>query len=70
MMSEATMERFFGYEHAFAHPFTRGVVIAIAAALLVAPLIFKLFRATVGVSDKTYEELWARWRTWFKNTNA
>ena len=63
-MSEATIQRFFGYENAFEHPFTRGVVIAIAAALLVAPLIFKLCRATVGVSDKTYQELWARWRTW------
>lgn len=63
-MSGATRERFFGYEQAFAHPFTLGVVIAIAATLLVAPLVFKVFRATVGVSDSTYQELWARWRTW------
>ena len=64
MMDEATMERFFGYEQAFAHPFTRGAVIAIAVALLAAPFIFKVFRATVGVSNNTYQELWARWRSW------
>lgn len=64
MISEATIERFFGYEHAFAHPLTRGVVIATVGSLLIAPLLFKIFRMTIGVSDDTYRELWARWRTW------
>lgn len=58
------MERFFGYGDAFAHPFTSGVVIAIAAVLLVTPFIFKALRATVGVSESTYLELWSRWRSW------
>ncbi|MFK7850652.1 MAG: phosphatidate cytidylyltransferase [Akkermansiaceae bacterium] len=64
MISEETIERFFGYEDAFAHPFTTGAVIAITVALSVAPIVFKIFQATVGVSKNTYAELWARWRSW------
>ncbi len=63
-MNDATKERFFGYEEAFDHPLTVGAVIGIAAALLIAPLVFKVLRKTVGVSDATYSELWARWRSW------
>lgn len=64
MMSEANIERFFGYGHAFSHPFTLISVCAIAAALMVTPFIFITLHATVGVSEKTYRELWARWRSW------
>lgn len=63
-MNAATQERFFGYEKAFDHPLTVGAVIGIAAALLIAPLVFKVLRGTIGISDPTYNELWARWRSW------
>ena len=63
-MTQETTERFFGYENAFNHPFTCGVVIAIAAVLLITPLIFTVVRNTVGISEATHQELWARWRSW------
>lgn len=63
-MSEATFKRFFGYEDAFAHPLTCGVVIGLIVLLLVTPLIFLGLRRFVGVCDSTYTELWSRWRTW------
>ena len=63
-MSEATFKRFFGYEDAFAHPLTCGVVIGLGLLLLITPLIFMALRRFVGISDPTYAELWSRWRTW------
>ena len=63
-MSKEISDRFFGYEHAFSHPFTGGVVVTIAILLLVSPLIFKILCSTVGICAETNHELWARWRSW------
>lgn len=63
-MNAAVAERFFGCSHAFVHPLTRGVVSFLAAALVIAPLIFAALRRTVPIADATYAELWARWRSW------
>ena len=63
-MNPAIAERFFGYSHAFAHPLTCGVVIFLVAALVITPLIFLVLRRTIHISDSTYAELWARWRSW------
>jgi phosphatidate cytidylyltransferase len=63
-MSKTTAERFFGYEDAFAHPLTRGSIVLLVILLMVTPLIFVALRRTVGISDGTYDELWARWRSW------
>ncbi len=63
-MNATTAERFFGYEHAFAHPVTRGVVIFLASALVLTPMIFMGLRRTIQIADATYAELWERWRSW------
>ena len=69
-MSADITGRFFGYEQAFAHPLTRGVVVFLAAALVLAPVIFKLLRRRVAMEDATYAELWARWRSWIWISSA
>ena len=63
-MSPAIMERFFGCDHAFDHPLTRGVVGFLVIALAVSPLIFIALRKAIKLDDATYAELWARWRSW------
>jgi phosphatidate cytidylyltransferase len=63
-VNPAIAERFFGYSHAFAHPLTRGVVIFLVAALVITPVVFLGLRRTINISDATYAELWARWRSW------
>jgi phosphatidate cytidylyltransferase len=69
-MNAAIAERFFGYRHAFAHPMTCGVVIFIVAALVITPLVFRVLRRPLKISDETYSELWARWRSWIGITIA
>lgn len=63
-MNAAVTERFFGYDHAFTHPVTRGIVLFLTGALLATPLIFVSLRHMTGIKDATYSELWARWRSW------
>src|SRR6056300_1762890 len=63
-MKAAVTERFFGCSDAFAHPLTRIVVGFLCMALLFTPLIFALLRRTIRITDATYSELWARWRSW------
>ena len=63
-MTAAVTERFFGCSNAFAHALTRILVGFLCAALLLAPLIFAVLRRMIRISDATYTELWARWRSW------
>ncbi len=63
-MNTAVVERFFGYQQAFAHPMTRGTVAFLVASLVFAPLVFLALRRTVNLSEATRSELWARWRSW------
>lgn len=69
-MNAAIAERFFGYRHAFGHPLTCGIVVFVAAMLVVTPLIFWVLRRTMHLTDATCSELWARWRSWIGITMA
>lgn len=63
-MDPDTRVRLFGYEHAFDHPVTVGMVIGIAALLATfVPAIWSLWR--VGcMGREQYEEMKLRWRSW------
>lgn len=63
-MSAAMFQRWFDYSGAFGHPFTRGVVIAIAAMLVVSPLIFLCLERTGRLTPELRADLWSRWRSW------
>jgi phosphatidate cytidylyltransferase len=63
-MNADIAERFFGCEHAFAHPLTRGITCFLAIALVAAPLVFLALRRSAKLTDATYAELWNRWRSW------
>src|SRR5438094_7379401 len=63
-MNNATWQRLFGFSHAFDDPVTVVLTLAVAALLLLAPLlIFITTRAARSTADKR-KELWDRYRSW------
>jgi phosphatidate cytidylyltransferase len=63
-MNNATWQRLFGFRHAFDDPVTVVLTLAVAALLLLAPLlIFRTTRAAKSTADKR-KELWDRYRSW------
>jgi phosphatidate cytidylyltransferase len=63
-MNNATWQRLFGFRHAFDDPVTVVMTLAVAALLLLAPLlIFITTRAARSTADKR-KELWDRYRSW------
>src|SRR6266536_179318 len=63
-MNNATWQRLFGFRHAFDDPVTLALPLAVAALLLLAPLlIFSTTRAAKSTADKR-KELWDRYRSW------
>ena len=63
-MNNATWQRLFGFRHAFDDPVTVVLTLAVAALLLLAPLlIFITTRAAKSTADKR-KELWDRYRSW------
>jgi len=63
-MTNATWQRLFGFRHAFDDPVTVVLTLAVAALLLLAPLlIFSTTRAAKSTADKR-KELWDRYRSW------
>jgi len=63
-MNNATWQRLFGFRHAFDHPVTVVLTLAVAALLLLASLlIFITTRAARSTADKR-KELWDRYRSW------
>ena len=63
-MNNATWQRLFGFRHAFDDPVTVVLTLAVAALLLLAPLlIFITTRAAKRTADKR-KELWDRYRSW------
>ena len=63
-MNNATWQRLFGFRHAFDDPVTVVLTLAVAALLLLAPLlIFSTARAAKSTADKR-KELWDRYRSW------
>ncbi len=63
-MNNVTWQRLFGFRHAFDDPVTVVLTLAVAALLLLAPLlIFSTTRAAKSTADKR-KELWDRYRSW------
>src|SRR6266699_2180744 len=63
-MNNATWQRLFGFRHAFDDRVTVALTLAVAALLLLAPLlIFFTTRAAKSTADKR-KELWDRYRSW------
>ncbi len=63
-MNNVTWQRLFGFRHAFDDPVTLVLTLAVAALLLLAPLlIFSTTRAAKSTADKR-KELWDRYRSW------
>src|SRR5438045_4581554 len=63
-MNNATWQRLFGFRHAFDDPVTVILTLAVAALLLLAPLlIFITTRTARSTADKR-KELWDRYRSW------
>ncbi len=61
-MTQETRERLFGWEHAFDHPVTVGIVAAIAAVLLLTPVVILALSRRLG--ESTRRELWKRTISW------
>src|SRR5437773_12052360 len=63
-MNTPTWQRLFGFRHAFDDPVTVVLTLAVAALLLLAPLlIFSTTRAAKSTANKR-KELWDRYRSW------
>jgi phosphatidate cytidylyltransferase len=63
-LSPETRERLFGYQHAFDHPVTLGVTIALGVIFLVVPLLFLLLDKLGKLAPKLRTELWQRYFSW------
>ena len=63
-MDALTHERLFGIRHALDNPVVAGIVIAAAAVLVAAPLIFVALSAAGKTSDKLKKDLWDRYQSW------
>jgi phosphatidate cytidylyltransferase len=63
-VTTATRERLFGYQHAFDHPVTVGIVAGLAVVLVVVPLLILLLagRGKLGPAQRT--ELFRRYLSW------
>ena len=63
-MSQATRERLFGWSHAFDHPVTLWITLALAAVLVITPVIVLWLVQSHRIDDKMRRELWLRYFTW------
>lgn len=63
-MTDATRERLFGWNHAFDHPVTVWIVVAVAIMLAVAPLILTALGAAGKLAESSRRELWTRYLSW------
>ncbi len=60
-----TSERLFDATQAFEHPVTRGGIVAVVLALLVASIAVRVLRRTKKINEQTAQELIARTRSWY-----
>ena len=60
----STRQRLFGYEHAFDHPVVAGIAIAVAAILVLTPLLLAALGRGGRVDAATRANIRARWRSW------
>jgi phosphatidate cytidylyltransferase len=63
-VSPAARERLFGAGHAFDHPVTVGVTVALVALLALAPAVIALLGRLGRVDGPLRAELMRRWRSW------
>jgi phosphatidate cytidylyltransferase len=63
-MDAPTAQRLFGFQHAFDHPVTLGITIAIVSVLAFAFLVIYLLHGTGRTSEKLHDELVKRVRSW------
>jgi phosphatidate cytidylyltransferase len=59
-----TRTRLFGFEHAFDHPVTTVLTLAIVAVLIAVPLVFLLLQRFGRVAAPQQHELWKRYLSW------
>jgi phosphatidate cytidylyltransferase len=63
-LNPATRERLFGYKHAFDHPVTRWMTLAIVVVLVIAPLVIVLLARLGRVGPSQRQELMRRYTSW------
>lgn len=63
-MNAAAQERLFGFRHAFDHPVTLWITIAVVAAVIVAGIVIWLLRVAGRTSDRLHHELLKRVFSW------
>lgn len=63
-MSAETTSRLFGYRHAFDHPLTLWICVAVGVLLVLAPLVIHFITRLGSVEEKTRTELFHRWSSW------
>ena len=60
----STNERLFNPAHAFEHPVTCWITLALVTVLAGAPVIIIALASTGRISDSHRQALWIRWRSW------
>jgi phosphatidate cytidylyltransferase len=59
-----TIDRLFGWRHAFHHPVTVALLAGVGVVLLAAPLAFVALSRSGVIGDNLRRELWLRYRAW------
>lgn len=59
-----TDDRLFSPQHAFDHPVTIVIVVALTSVLALSPVIIRILGVRGLISEVHRQELWVRWRSW------
>jgi phosphatidate cytidylyltransferase len=59
-----TRQRLFGFQHAFDSPLVLGLTIAVAAILILTPMVFLILQRMGKLNEKLSRELWERYVSW------
>jgi phosphatidate cytidylyltransferase len=63
-VNQATWNRLFGWREAFEEPFVLWSTVGVVIVLVLSGLIIQVLYRKKAVGQKTYEELFLRWRSW------
>lgn len=63
-MTEAVLHRWFDCTGAFSHPFTRWVVFASGALIVLSPLVFLILDRAGRLTPELRADLFSRWKSW------
>ena len=61
---QRVLERWFGYQHAFDHPFVFWTVVCVMVLLGLSGIAIQVLRRTGRIRDDGYRDLYLRWRSW------